>query len=72
MEDDESLVLKAQSAPQRNEDSDTENLKTDCCMCPPVGIEVKLVVSNHMDGDLLRLMLKRHLIKREKRNVMFK
>lgn len=40
VEDDDSLRLNARIAPHGNEDSDTENSKTDCCMCPPEGILV--------------------------------
>lgn len=40
MNDDESLKLNARIAPHGNEDSDKENLHTECCMCPPLGIRV--------------------------------
>ena len=45
VEDDDSLRLKARIAPHGNEDSDIENLKTDCCMCPPSGIRVITVTA---------------------------
>ena len=38
--DDQSLKLKARIAPHGNEDSDKENLHTECCMCPPLGIRI--------------------------------
>ena len=38
--DDQSLKLKARIAPHGNEDSDKENLHTEWCMCPPLGIRI--------------------------------
>lgn len=43
--DDDNLKLKARIAPHGNEDSDKENLHTDCCMCPPIGILHCMVTS---------------------------
>lgn len=38
--DDQTLKLKARIAPHGNEDSDKSNLRSDCNMCPPIGIRI--------------------------------
>lgn len=45
VEDDDSLPLKARIAPQGNEDSDTENHRSDCCTCAPIGIRAVTTVA---------------------------
>lgn len=39
-EDNDSLLLKARIISHGNEDSDTENFRSDCCIGPPLGIRV--------------------------------
>lgn len=43
--DDQTLKLKARIAPHGNEDSLKNELKSDCCMCAPVGIRIILMVA---------------------------
>lgn len=46
VEDDIRLRLNACIAPHRNEDSDTKNLRSDCCMCSPAGIRLVAAVAS--------------------------
>lgn len=52
--DDKSLKLKARIAPHGNEDSDTENLHTECCMCPPIGIRIISTVATVRKWRIIR------------------
>lgn len=51
LNDDLSLKLKARIAPHGNEDNDKDVMKTDCCMCFPLGIRVVLSISSYKNGD---------------------
>lgn len=43
--DDHTLMLKARIAPHGNEDRLKNDLCTDCCMCPPTGIRIVLIMA---------------------------
>lgn len=58
MEDDDSLLLKARIAPHGNEDSDTDNLKSDCCMYPPLGIRIILSIAIIKKWRVLKIDVK--------------
>lgn len=45
VEDDDSLRSKARIVPHANEESDTENIHSDCCMCSPTGTRVVVTVA---------------------------
>lgn len=57
-EDDDSLLLKARIAHYGNEDSDTENLRSDCCMCPSLGIDVVLSTAAIRRWRIVRIDVK--------------
>ena len=58
LNDDQSLKLKARIAPHGNEDSDKDVMKTDCCMCSPLGIRIVVSVSTYKKWRLIRIDVK--------------
>lgn len=55
LNDDETLKLKARIAPYGNVDSEKQNLKTDCCICPPTGIRMLLSISNIFKWSIIKI-----------------
>lgn len=58
MNDDATLKLKARIAPHGNEDSDKDQMRTDCCMCSPLGIRVVISVSVYKKWRIIRIDVK--------------
>lgn len=58
MNDDQTLALKARIAPHGNEDSIQNQLHSDCCMCPPTGIRIVLMVAAVMAWPLRKADMK--------------
>lgn len=61
--DDQPRKLKARIAPHGNEDYDSENIRTECCMCSPIGIKFYLLVKLFVIGVLVDVMLNLHFFK---------
>lgn len=56
--DDATFKLKTRIAPHGNEDSDKSLMKTDCCMCLPLGIRVVLATETVRQWRLVRVDVK--------------
>lgn len=56
--DDGSLKRKARIAPHSNEDNDKHLMRTDCCMCSPIGIRIVLSVTSYRGWRIVRVDVK--------------
>lgn len=45
LNDDSILNLKARIAPHGNEDTEKDAMRTDCCMCSPIGIRIVISIA---------------------------
>ena len=74
MEENNQLRLKARIAPHGNEDSMKDQLKTDCCMCSPIGIRIILTIATIMKWAIARADAKAAFMKtgRAERDVYVK
>lgn len=57
-QDDMSLMLKARIEPNRNEDSEQADRRSDYCMCPPLGIRVNLSTASIRTLRIVKLDVK--------------
>lgn len=58
LNDDSSLKLKARIAPHGNEDCENDIMKSDCCMCSPIGIRILISIATFRGCRVIRIYVK--------------
>lgn len=71
MNDDHSFKLKAIIVPHGNEDSDNDNLRTDFCMCPSIGVRIVSSTATICKWFIVRVDAKGYFNKQYQYNVMY-
>ena len=56
--DDQSLKIIARIAPYGKEDSSRDDMRSDCCMCPPLGIRVVLSTAALLKWRIIKIDVK--------------
>lgn len=62
LNDDSTLKLKARIASHGNEDSDKDLMRTDCCICSPIGIRFIFSSATYRSWPIIRIDVKTALL----------